>query len=149
MAAKSKPVELKILEGNPGKRPLPNIVKPAPGIPKCPAYLSPMAKKWWKCVVPALGKIGILSLVDSTALEIIATAYSNMHDAIEKINLTDNVIETSFGNLQVNPYHSIYKQNAEIYLKFCSEFGLTPNARQKIPSHVDNETDPFETILNS
>ena len=46
---KPKPTALKVLEGNPGKRPL-NDREPVPpkGTLKCPAWLLPEAKKEWK-----------------------------------------------------------------------------------------------------
>ncbi len=43
---KPKPTALKVLEGNPGKRPLNlNEPKPEKKAPKCPSWLEPEAKK--------------------------------------------------------------------------------------------------------
>ena len=46
---KSKPTALKKLEGNPGKRKL-NTKEPVPGkgMPDCPKWLLPEAKKEWE-----------------------------------------------------------------------------------------------------
>ena len=44
-----KPTYLKVLEGNPGKRPLnENEPKPKPSAPKCPAWLSPVCQRQLK-----------------------------------------------------------------------------------------------------
>jgi phage terminase small subunit len=46
---KPKPTELKIIEGNPGKRPLnKNEPRPPRLSPQCPNWLLPEAKKEWK-----------------------------------------------------------------------------------------------------
>lgn len=43
---KPKPTNLKVLEGNPGKRPLPtNEVKPQKKAPRCPQWLEEDAKR--------------------------------------------------------------------------------------------------------
>ena len=60
---KPKPTALKVLEGNPGKRPL-NDREPVPpkGTLKCPAWLLPEAKKEWKRLAPALEAMGVLTM---------------------------------------------------------------------------------------
>jgi len=46
---KPKPTALKVLEGNPGKRPLNlNEPKPEKKASKCPSWLEPEAKKEWR-----------------------------------------------------------------------------------------------------
>ena len=67
---KPKPTAMKLLEGNPGKRPL-NVHEPIPpkGTVKCPAWLLPEAKKEWKRLAPALEAMGVLTMADQTAFE--------------------------------------------------------------------------------
>lgn len=59
---KPKPTALKILEGNPGKRPI-NENEPIPpkGTVKCPTWLEPEAKKEWKRLAPSLEAMGVLA----------------------------------------------------------------------------------------
>ena len=46
---KPKPTALKVLEGNPGKRPLNELEpKPKKQAPSCPSWLEPEAKKEWR-----------------------------------------------------------------------------------------------------
>ena len=56
---KPKPTALKVLEGNPGKRPM-NMNEPVPpkGTVKCPAWLEPEAKKEWKRLASSLEAMG-------------------------------------------------------------------------------------------
>ena len=65
---KPKPTALKILEGNPGKRPI-NGSEPVPpkGGLKCPTWLLPEAKKEWKRLASSLEVMGVLTMADLTA----------------------------------------------------------------------------------
>ena len=65
---KPKPTALKVLEGNPGKRPL-NDHEPIPpkGELKCPSWLLPEAKKEWKRLASSLEAMGVLTMADLTA----------------------------------------------------------------------------------
>ena len=64
---KPKPTALKLLEGNPGKRPI-NEHEPIPpkGTVKCPTWLEPEAKKEWKRLAPSLEAMGVLTQADLT-----------------------------------------------------------------------------------
>ena len=79
---KPKPTALKVLEGNPGKRPL-NDREPVPpkGTLKCPAWLLPEAKKEWKRLAPALEAMGVLTMADLTAFEGYCQAYARWKEA--------------------------------------------------------------------
>ena len=77
---KPKPTALKLLEGNPGKRPL-NDREPVPlkGDIKCPDWLLPEAKKEWKRLAPALEAMGVLTMADLTAFEGYCQAYYDIN----------------------------------------------------------------------
>ena len=66
-----KPTALKVLQGNPGKRPL-NDKEPeyekSDELLKPPPYLSTHAKKEWKRIAPMLLNNGLLTNVDISAL---------------------------------------------------------------------------------
>jgi len=57
-----KPMAMKVLEGNPGKRDL-NTGEPTPRkrAPRCPSWLEEEAKKEWKRMCRQLEEIGILT----------------------------------------------------------------------------------------
>ena len=62
---KPKPTALKKLEGNPGKRKL-NTKEPMPGkgMPDCPKWLLPEAKKEWERLCVKLSEMGVLTEID-------------------------------------------------------------------------------------
>jgi P27 family predicted phage terminase small subunit len=80
MPNRPKPIAIKKLEGNPGKRPIAEI--PAPkGVPSCPRWLDNLAKIEWRRIVPELDAMGMLSLVDRAALSGYCEAYSRWRRA--------------------------------------------------------------------
>jgi P27 family predicted phage terminase small subunit len=66
---KPKPNELKQLEGNPGKRPIPVDCANAPAaIPNCPPHIRGEARKEWRRVSVELVRLGLVARVDKAAL---------------------------------------------------------------------------------
>jgi phage terminase small subunit len=66
---KPKPNVIKLITGNPGRRPLnKREPKPRPGIPSCPSHLSLTAKAEWRRIVPLLSECGLVTEIDRAAL---------------------------------------------------------------------------------
>ena len=152
---KPTPTNLKVLHGNPGKRPLPeNEPKPEPIAPKCPTWLHKNAKKEWKRVAPQLEKLGLLTGLDMAALAGYCEAWAQYRDAIEFIHKHGQVypIKDDNGNvkyLQQVPQVGIANQQMKQIRAFCAEFGLTPSARGRIEvPGADEEADPMEALLS-
>ena len=93
--AKPKPTNLKILQGNPGKRPL-NKREPKPKllIPDVPDHLTQSARDEWDRVSRELYMLGLLSSIDRSALAGYCQAYSRWVDAEEGIRKTGLVVKT-------------------------------------------------------
>ena len=72
-----KPTKLKLLAGNPGKRPL-NRREPQPRktTPRCPAWLGKEARAVWKRMVPELRRMGVLTVIDGEALAAFCQTYA-------------------------------------------------------------------------
>src|SRR5205085_7950964 len=72
-----KPTRLKMLTGNPGKRPLnQDEPKPEASIPDCPPELSPAARQEWDRLAAELGALRMLTNLDRAALAAYCTAYA-------------------------------------------------------------------------
>jgi len=125
-----KPTELKILEGNPGKRPLPtNEWKPKPMAPKCPNWLHKYAKKEWKAIVPKLEEYGLLTEVDATALAAYCQAYARWREAEEFMSRHNTVFKTTSGYIQQVPQVVIAQKYMALMSTYLSKFGLSPADR--------------------
>ena len=65
---KPKPTTIKVLEGNPGRRPLNDREPQAPpGIPECPEFLGEEARAEWFRMAMVLTNMGLLTLADRSA----------------------------------------------------------------------------------
>ena len=149
---KPKPTAIKLLEGNPGKRPL-NTQEPTPpkGEAKCPAWLLSEAKKEWKRLASSLQAMGVLTLVDQMAFAGYCQAYARWKEAEEFITKHGSIFKTPSGYVQQVPQVSIAQQNLKIMQSFCTEFGLTPAARARIIAgdgqNSASSEDPMEQLL--
>lgn len=145
---KPKPTHLKLVTGNPGKRPLPKAeAKVVPALPSPPPHLSDEAKVEWGRVSEALFKVGLLSHVDRAALAAYCQAYGRWVQAERAIaemakrdQLTGGLmIKTTNGNAIQNPLVGTANKAAADMLRFAAEFGMTPSARSRIAAEPPGE----------
>lgn len=147
---KPKPTALKELEGNPGKRKLNRSEpKPAKGIPPCPEWLLPEAKKEWNRLAENLGQLAVLTNVDMAAFAAYCQSYARWKEAQEHIDKDGSTFETDKGYQQQTPWVGIANTNQKLMLQAASEFGLTPSSRSRIvvDSGGSNE-DEMEELLS-
>lgn len=144
-----KPTSLKVLNGNPGRRPL-NKKEPKPkkGIPPCPQYLNTEARKEWKRISKQLFDLGLLTEIDRTALASYCIAFERWQHAEAKITSENLVMVTKTGYPIQNPYLCIANKAMEQMKGWLSEFGMTPSSRSRVTSSKEEETDPMEAFLN-
>lgn len=128
-----KPTALKVLEGNPGKRPLNRAEpKPRPVAPKCPAWLLLEAKREWRRVAPELERLGLLTVVDGTALAGYCQAYARWREAEAALSEHGLTFATDKGYVCVRPEVAIAQRSLQLVKGFCAEFGLTPSSRGRM-----------------
>ncbi len=73
---KPKPTAMKKLEGNPGKRKLnTNEPVPARGMPACPDWLLPEAKKEWKCLADLMNQMALIVKVVVSKISFFHSGY--------------------------------------------------------------------------
>lgn len=145
-----KPTRLKILQGNPGKRPL-NRREPQPTqkLPKCPVWLAPAAKKKWKSLVPELGRIGLLTVVDGDALAAYCQAWAEFEWATRTLareGRTVTIPKTGY----VMPHPAVAQQRSawKAVREFSALFGLDPSSRSRLEVPGENlERDELEEFL--
>lgn len=149
---KPKPTALKVLEGNPGKRPL-NEYEPVPpkGTIECPDWLEEEAKREWERLAPSLEAMGVLTTADLTAFAGYCQAYARWREAEEFISQHGSIFQTPSGYVQQVPQVSIAQQNLKIMQSLCAEFGLTPATRARIIAggggNDGASDDPMEQVL--
>ena len=89
---KPTPTAIKVLEGNPGKRPLNDREpKPAKKAPSCPKWLETDAKREWRRLSHKLEQLGILTEADMSVFASYCQAYAHqkiMNRCAEQLGLT-------------------------------------------------------------
>ena len=151
MGAKCKPTRLKILEGNRGKRPLPeNEIVPESNIPVPPGHLDGYALEEWGRMVEGLHGIGLLYEVDTAVFAAYCVSYSRWRRAQEQLNNEELVIRTTSGNYIQNPIIGIANKAAQDMVKFALEFGLSPSARARLAIDPGrNKKSKFDGLIKS
>mgnify|MGYP002237151287 FL=1 len=102
---KAKATAVKKLEGNPGKRKL-NTKEPVPakGMPDCPEWLLPEAKKEWERLADLMNQMGVLTEVDMAAFAAYCQSYARWKEAQEHIDSEGATFETDKGYQQQTPW---------------------------------------------
>lgn len=142
---KPLPTKLKVLRGNPGRRPL-NDREPVPeqAIPECPPELDAVAAAEWARVCPELAAVGVLTRLDRSALAAYCQSWSQWIHAIEKLKTTGPVVKAPSGFPIQNPYFAIANSALKQMKAFLTEFGMTPSSRSRVhagepPADNDDE----------
>jgi P27 family predicted phage terminase small subunit len=132
-----KPVEQKMREGNPGKRPLPEPVlvsgRPLPQeLDEPPAHLPADARDFWRTSVARLVEVGIIDRVDVTVLEQLAVQYARMR-AAQKVIAVDGLFAIgSTGQVVEHPAVRIERDATRLFMAISQEFAMTPVARTRL-----------------
>jgi P27 family predicted phage terminase small subunit len=138
-----KPTNIKVLEGNKGKRPL-NKQEPDPEYLEdltAPDYLSDEAKKIWDDVAPNLRKAMLLTIVDVQMLAMGCTAIAQYRIASRMAS--DNLVKAKMVEPEkggeavptgehVNPWLIVQSMCFKQAMAMFMQFGMSPAARARI-----------------
>lgn len=143
-----KPTHLKLLQGNPGKRPLnPNEPRPKVEIPSVPEHLTEAAKAEWNRIAEILARLGLLSTLDRAALAAYCTVYGRWVEAEEALKKSGTVVKSPSGYPMVSPYLVVANRALEQMRAFMVEFGLSPASRSRISVNAQESEDAFENWI--
>ena len=129
------PTNLRLLRGNPGRRPInKNEPRPKPKTkaPPVPKGLGSDGKREWKRLAKELVSLGLLTNVDITAFRIYCDAYETYKDARRNIKLYGSILPSPNGFLMTSPYVHLANKSMSQMVKLMQEFGMTPSARTRV-----------------
>jgi P27 family predicted phage terminase small subunit len=160
---KPKPTYLKIIEGNPGRRPInPNEPKPDRSKPvEPPECLSTRAREEWDRKAPELMRMGLLTSVDAVAFGAYCQAVGRTEfaeKALAEMAAEDPkqrgalMVQTALGNPIMNPYLAAANRAWADAVKYAAEFGMTPASRVRLANSgaapaSPGEVDPLRLLL--
>ena len=144
---KPTPTSLRILRGNPGRRPL-NTSEPKPPAADLdpPTWLDGAAVEEWRRLAPMLNKLGLLTEVDSQAFAAYCQTWARWREAEDKIKEFGMVIKGRGGYPIISPFVAVANRAMNQMKAFLIEFGMTPSARSRVTGpggERDGVDDPF------
>ena len=126
-----KPTALKILEGNPGRRPLPRNEAKPPAVCTldAPRTLDAVGRQEWRRLAPQLQRLGLLTEIDRSALECCCELYSELRQlrAQRRRWLRDTAKRDD-----VRRVDAALDRKVGLFRQYLVEFGLTPSSRARV-----------------
>lgn len=148
---KPKPTAVKVLAGNPGKRPL-NESEPAPRAPTAQELRPPKGKlprdgsELWRALAPQLAELGVLKHTDLPAFEVLCLHYAMVRKAWTMVAKEGLTSDTAMG-VKKHPATSVFRENAMAFKGWLTEFGLTPSSRARIHAEPGGEEESLADLL--
>lgn len=149
---KPKPTALKLLQGNPGKRPI-DANEPQPAVPAgdrapyAPRFLCDEGKAEWRRIIGYLLEAGLYTEVDRTALAMYCQAFGRWIEAEKQVDERGPICTSDNGNLYQNPWVAIANKRWDQVRKVMAEFGMTPSSRTRVTVAMPEEKDELEQLL--
>jgi P27 family predicted phage terminase small subunit len=147
----AKSPELKMVQGNPGKRPIKKSVTPEAGKVEIPDWLNEDARAEWKRLAPEMERLKLLTPLDAHAFAMYCDSYARWASCEKFLNENGLFYVSAAGKLLERPQVRIAQGYGQAARAFGSEFGLTPNSRARftLPALEEEEDDEFERWLRS
>lgn len=144
---KPKPTAMKLLHGNPGKRPINKQEPGFKGVPTCPAWLTAVAKTEWKRIWSEVSDLELLKATDQMALASYCQSYARWQSAEKIVDKEGQTVNEPImgkkvdedGELPIlgykvkrHPATIIAKDEKMAMSKLASLLGFDPSSRSRI-----------------
>ena len=129
---KPKPPDLKLVTGNPGKRPIKRAPTAPGALERPPDWLTAEQKTSWRYAVRC-APLGLLRKADRAVLAGFIVAESIHRDASRKVAEFGLLTKTPrTGEPMQSPYLPIVNRQFQLMLRAATELGFTPVARARV-----------------
>jgi P27 family predicted phage terminase small subunit len=108
-----------------GRPDLQKLIDPPLGLPED-------AKEFWQDSVRKLAEVGVIDLVDTPALEMLATQYARVLQARRVIAARGLFAHGSMGQIREAPWVRLERDAMAAFMRMAGEFALTPVARTRL-----------------
>ena len=144
-----KPADLKLLTGNPGKRPVENTNAAVAVLEDLtpPEWLDGHGKAFWNHYAPILARLRLISELDGYLLAAASERWSVYLRASEEIKQSLTQQTDSNGNC-ARPEVAISKGALDSCRAILQEFGIGPASRTKVQALIPKKKDKFQEFMN-
>lgn len=147
---KPKPTVIKKLQGNPGKRKLPEN-EPQPEKPDkpppAPRYLCKVGKKKWREKSKELFTAGLLTKIDLDRLGSYCVEFATWLKALENLQEHGELIKAQSGFPMQSPWLPIRNKAEANMDRIAAEFGMSPSSRSRVTVVKKKEVNPLTEFL--
>jgi len=141
---KPKPSALRLLQGNPGRRPYNNREpKFSPGAPDCPPHLDALGRQEWFRVTAELDAQNLLTKVDRGAISIYCSNWSR-YVKCERILDKSSMREVVKGRVQNHGLLRVSNACQDRMMKVIVEYGFTASSRTRIHASARGDQDDVD-----
>jgi P27 family predicted phage terminase small subunit len=150
---KPKPAELRLLEGNPGHRSIPDVPKYGKLTEHPPNELPPLGRNLWRRLTKEwAGEGSIVQSTDREALLVLCDVWAVYCDAMAKVRQFGPLIKSKNNNQDraaviVNPAWRVARDAARQLEELWARFGLTPSDRARMNIAPEGGADETEDFL--
>ena len=127
------PTKLKLLRGNPGRRPIdPTEPQPEIKIPTPPEIVTGVALEEWNRITKELLDLGLVAELNRALLAGYCKAYADWLDAENHWETEPRIFKTETGYPVVNPWRAVADKAFDRMHKIATGFGLDPASMSRI-----------------
>lgn len=130
---KPKPTHLRLLDGNAGKRSIPDTApEPSGDLDAAPEWMTDEQRAGWVYAIEH-APAGLLKRLDRSALTVWVIAEDLHRQATRAVGKFGLITKSpNKGEPMQNPYLPIINKQAQIMLKAAAELGFTPSSRGRV-----------------
>jgi len=145
----SKCTQLKVLQGNRSKAPLPKREpKPKPKAPKPPTDIDATAAKYWKQLAPKLERLGLLTEADADMFAAFCQVRSRLDRIHRELKKKGTKLVAGKKVARQNPLMVAERQYLSLLRYYAGEFGLSPRGRVGLQVGTDDDDDGLGELLD-
>ena len=145
---KPTPTHLKLVKGNPGKRPLKKAEpQPQGDLSEPPEWFTDSLRAGWTYAIKH-APAGLLRCLDRSALVVWVVAEDLHREAVQQVARYGMLIKTPITGQPIqSPYMAIANRQAVIMLRAAAELGFSPVSRARIALPDRPEADPSDEFF--
>lgn len=150
---KPKPPEVHALNGNPGKRPVPNPIPVPLDRPAAPENYDEARVKLWDYFCDAIQGMGLQTSINAPCLELLVDSFYAYRQMQQELQSTEDFVLFTKAGMSLSAYFRARKALFAEVMQLLVQFGFTPVARAQLAgagfgSGDEKENDdPLSAIL--
>ena len=144
-----KATVIKLITGNPGRRPLnKQEAQPSVAVPGPPELLKDEALHEWKRITPLLQEVGLIAKLDRALIAAYCKAWARWVECERMLETTGLIVKSPNGYPMYSPYLAAANKALDQLRMMSEQIGLSASGRSRIKAgQPPSAVDPAEAFL--